>query len=251
MTDTSLHGNVIYDFSGRSVIVTGAARGIGRGIADLFSVAGADVTMVDLDEDELVPAASELQATPIVADISKSADAERIVAETVRRSGRVDALINNAGNLRDGVLWKTDDEAWDEVMAVHLGGSFRLTRACVPHFRSQRYGRIVNFTSYTGLRGNPGQANYAAAKAGLVGFTKTAAKELARFGVTVNAVAPMAATRMIMSMPDDKRAAMEALIPIGRFAEPPEIAAAVAFLASVEAGYITGAVLQVDGGISM
>jgi 3-oxoacyl-[acyl-carrier protein] reductase len=251
MTDTSLPGNVIYDFSGRSVIVTGAARGIGRGIADLFSVAGADVTMVDLDEDELVPAASELQATPIVADISKSADAERIVAETVRRSGRVDVLINNAGNLRDGVLWKTDDEAWDEVMAVHLGGSFRLTRACVPHFRSQRYGRIVNFTSYTGLRGNPGQANYAAAKAGLVGFTKTAAKELARFGVTVNAVAPMAATRMIMSMPDDKRAAMEALIPIGRFAEPPEIAAAVAFLASVEAGYITGAVLQVDGGISM
>jgi 3-oxoacyl-[acyl-carrier protein] reductase len=248
MTST---GNVIYDFSGRSVIVTGAARGIGRGIADLFSAAGADVTMVDLDEDELVPAASELHATPIVADISQSADAERIVSETMERSGRVDVLINNAGNLRDGVLWKTDDEAWDQVMAVHLGGSFRLTRACVPHFRSQRYGRIVNFTSYTGLRGNPGQANYAAAKAGLVGFTKTAAKELARFGVTVNAVAPMAATRMIMGMPDDKRAAMQALIPVGRFAEPAEIAAAVGFLASVEAGYITGAVLQVDGGISM
>jgi 3-oxoacyl-[acyl-carrier protein] reductase len=144
-----------------------------------------------------------------------------------------------------------DDEAWEQVLAVHLGGTFRFTRACVPHFREQQYGRVISFTSYTGLHGNMGQANYAAAKAGLIGFTKTAAKELARFGVTVNAISPNANTRMIASMPAAVREQAEAHIPLGRFAEPEEMAAAVAFLASEEAGYITGIVLPVDGGISM
>jgi 3-oxoacyl-[acyl-carrier protein] reductase len=244
-------GNIRFDFTGRTAIVTGAGRGIGLGIARSFVGAGAEVVMVDLDEDVLVAAAAELSAVAAVADISRTEDVERVVAAAIERTGRIDVLVNNAGILRDGVLWKMDDEAWDQVLAVHLGGTFRFTRACVPHFRERGYGRVINFTSYTGLHGNMGQANYAAAKAGLIGFTKTAAKELARFGVTVNAISPNANTRMLASIPADKREQMDAQIPLGRVAEPEEIAAAVAFLASEEAGYITGVVLPVDGGIAM
>jgi 3-oxoacyl-[acyl-carrier protein] reductase len=166
-------------------------------------------------------------------------------------TGRLDIVVNNAGILRDKMLWKLTDSDWDEVLATHLGGTFRMTRAAVPHFRSQQHGRVVNVTSYTGLRGNVGQANYAAAKAGIIGFIKTAAKELARFGVTVNAISPNAETRMIASIPPEKKAELAASIPIGRFAAPKEMRAAVSFLASDEAGYITGTVLPVDGGMSM
>jgi len=187
-----------------------------------------------------------------VADVSRTEDVERVVAAAVGRTGRVDVLVNNAGILRDKVLWKLTDEDWDAVLGVHLGGTFRFTRACVPHFRSQGAGgRVINVTSYTGLHGNAGQANYAAAKAGIVGFTKTAAKELARFGVTVNAISPNAETRMVQSIPPEKLREIAALIPLGRFADPDEICAAVLFLASEEAGYVTGAVVPVDGGISM
>ena len=195
--------------------------------------------------------AARLRATAVVANIANTAEAESVVSSTIERTGRIDVLINNAGILRDGVLWKTDDDAWESVLAVHLGGSFRLIRACVPHFRERQYGRVINFTSYTGLHGNPGQSNYAAAKAGLIGLTKTAAKELGRFGITVNAISPNANTRMIASIPEDRRAEMTAHIPAGRIAEPDEISAAVAFLASAEASYITGVVLPVDGGVSM
>src|SRR5579862_4654411 len=143
-------GNIRFDFAGRTAIVTGAGRGIGLGIAQSLSVAGADVVMVDLDEDVLVAAAAELSAVTAVADIARTEDVERVVASTIERTGRIDILVNNAGILRDGVLWKMDDEAWDQVLAVHLGGTFRLTRACVPYFREQHYGRVINFTSYTG-----------------------------------------------------------------------------------------------------
>jgi 3-oxoacyl-[acyl-carrier protein] reductase len=149
------------------------------------------------------------------------------------------------------VLWKLTDEDWDDVLDIHLGGTFRMTRAAVPHFRDQQYGRVINVTSYTGLRGNVGQANYAAAKAGIIGFTKTAAKELAGFGVTVNAISPNAETRMIASIPPEKKSELAGAIPLGRFADPSEMSAAVSFLASAEAAYITGTVLPVDGGISM
>jgi len=159
--------------------------------------------------------------------------------------------VNNAGILRDRVLWKLTDEDWDLVLNVHAGGTFRFTRACVPHFRAQTYGRVINVTSYTGLHGNVGQANYATAKAGIIGFTRTAAKELGRFGVTVNAISPNAQTRMVEAIPPDKRAELAAATPLGRFGEPAEMAAAVAFLASEEAGYVTGVVLPLDGGLSI
>ena len=170
-----------------------------------------------------------------------------MIAET----GRIDVLVNNAGILRDGVVWKLSDEDYEAVLAVHAGGTFRFTRAVVPHLRRQGTGRIINVTSYTGLRGNPGQSNYAMAKAGIIGFTKTTAKELARFGVTVNAISPNARTRMINSIPPEKLAQLAVDIPMGRFADASEMTAAVAFLASDEAAYITGVVLPVDGGLSM
>jgi 3-oxoacyl-[acyl-carrier protein] reductase len=183
--------------------------------------------------------------------VSASADADRAVATAIERTGRLDVLVNNAGILRDNVLWKISDADWDDVLATHGGGTFRFTRAAVSHFRAQQYGRVINVTSYTGLRGNTGQANYAMAKAGIIGFTKTAAKELARFGVTVNAISPNAQTRMIDSIPEAKRAELASGIPMGRFAAPAEMCAAVGFLASEEAGYVTGIVLPVDGGVSI
>ena len=243
--------NLSYDFTGRTVLITGGARGIGLELSKFFATAGASVYIIDFDRDEAAKAAAEVGAKAAPADVSSTADIERVVEQAVTDTGRVDIIVNNAGILRDKVLWKLTDDDWESVLATHAGGTFRLTRACVPHFRAQGFGRVINVTSYTGLRGNTGQANYATAKAGIIGFTKTAAKELARFGVTVNAISPNAETRMVASIPDDKKAELAAAIPMGRFADPSEMAAAVGFLASDEAGYITGVVLPVDGGISI
>jgi 3-oxoacyl-[acyl-carrier protein] reductase len=240
-----------YDFNGRSVIVTGAGRGIGLAVAQAFAAARAAVTMVDLDADVLAEEAGAIGALGVVADISKTEQVQRVVDETVAATGRVDVVVNNAGILRDKMLWKLTDDDFDSVVAVHLGGTFRMTRACVPHFRAQQYGRIVNVTSYTGLHGNIGQAAYSSAKAGIIGLTKTTAKELAPFGVTANAIAPSARTRMIESMPEERQAQAEASIPLRRFGDPSEIAGAVMYLASDGAGYATGTVLEIDGGVSM
>ncbi|GAA1844618.1 3-oxoacyl-[acyl-carrier-protein] reductase [Pseudonocardia ailaonensis] len=243
--------NLTFDFTGRTVIVTGGARGVGRAIGEHFRSAGADVYLVDHDADVVNATAQEIGAVGLSADVADTAQVEETVERVVSDTGRLDVVVNNAGILRDGMLWKLTDDDYATVMAVHAGGTFRFTRAAVPHFRRQGGGRVVNVTSYTGLRGNVGQSNYAMAKAGIIGFTKTAAKELARFGVTVNAISPNAETRMIASIPEAKRAELTAGIPMGRFADPSEMAAAVAFLASDEAGYITGTVLPVDGGISI
>lgn len=244
-------GNLKFDFTDRSVIVTGAARGIGLEVARFFADAGARLYMCDFDADELKKAADELGANGFPVDVSSTEQVEALVNQVVEETGSIDVVVNNAGILRDTVLWKMTDEQWDQVLAVHAGGTFRFTRAAVPHMRAKEYGRIINVTSYTGLHGNTGQANYATAKAGIIGFTKTAAKELARFGITVNAISPNAKTRMVASIPEDKLAEIASGIPLGRFAEPSEIATAIGFLASEEAGYTTGDVLLVDGGLSM
>lgn len=244
-------GNLTFDFTNRSVIVTGAARGIGLEVARFFNDAGARLYMCDFDADELKKAAEEIGATGFPVDVGSTEQVEALVNQVVEETGSIDIIVNNAGILRDTVLWKMTDDMWDQVLNVHAGGTFRFTRAAVPHFRKQEFGRVINVTSYTGLHGNTGQANYATAKAGIIGFTKTAAKELARFGVTVNAISPNAKTRMVASIPEDKLNEIASGIPIGRFAEASEIAAAIGFLASDEAAYITGVVLPVDGGLAM
>jgi 3-oxoacyl-[acyl-carrier protein] reductase len=240
-----------FDFTGRSVIVTGAARGIGLDVGRMFHDAGAATYLVDFDAEELDRAVASLGCSGVAADVSSTADVDRVVETVVSETGRIDVLVNNAGILIDKMTWKLTDDDWERVLATHAGGTFRFTRACIPHFRAQGYGRIINVTSYTGLHGNLGQANYATAKAGIIGFTKSVAKETGRFGVTVNAISPNARTRMVESIPADRLEEITQAIPMGRWGDPAEMAFAVGFLASEEASYITGAVLPVDGGLAM
>ena len=245
--------NLTCDFSSRTVLVTGAAQGIGKAIAEYFIAAGARVAPVDRDAAELEKAwgAASKTVLPVTMDVTNPGSVTSAVDTIVDTWGSVDVAVNNAGITRDSVVWKLTDDQWKSVLDVHLGGTFNVTRAVVPHMRQAGFGRIVNVTSYTGMHGNIGQANYAAAKGGIVAFTKTVAKETARFGITSNAISPNAATAMVAAVPAERLAEMTASVPLGRFADPTEMAAAVAFLASDEASYITGVILPVDGGVSM
>lgn len=243
--------SLMFDFTDRSVVITGAGSGIGLALARHFSAAGARTYLVDIDPNHVAVRSAEVGGRGVVADVSRPTDAERVIEQVIADTGQIDVVVNNAGIVRDRVLWKLTDDDWNSVLSVHLGGTFNFTRACVPHFRDHGGGRVVNVTSYTSLHGNFGQAAYAAAKAGVIGFTKTAAKELAPFGVTVNAISPNARTPMLETIPQDKLEALEQTIPAGRYAEPEEMCAAVGFLVSDEAAYITGVVLPVDGGLSM
>ena len=244
--------NINFDFTGRTVIVTGGARGIGAGLVARFHDAGAHVVMVDRDvPDSLPDGFDESRVLMVACDVAEPEECNSVIERTLAWSGTVDVVVNNAGITRDGVVWKMTDANWEAVIGVHLTGTFNMTRAAIGPMRSAGRGRIVNVTSYTGLHGNFGQANYAAAKAGIIGFTKAVAKETAGFGITVNAVSPNAETAMVAAVPAERKAELEAQVAMGRFADPAEMAAGIAFLASDEAGYITGVVLPIDGGLSM
>ncbi|HKK01133.1 MAG TPA: 3-oxoacyl-[acyl-carrier-protein] reductase [Desulfuromonadales bacterium] len=238
-------------------IVTGASRGIGRGVALALAAQGARVVVsarsaagVDEVVSEIRAAGGE--AVGATADVALAADADRLVSAAVEAYGRVDILVNNAGITRDGLLLRMKDEDWDAVLDTNLKGAFLCTRAAAKVMSKQRSGRIINISSVVGEMGNPGQANYCASKAGLVGLTKSVARELARRSVTVNAVSPgFIVTDMTDALPDATRKELASQVPLGRLGDVSDIAQAVLFLASDAAGYITGQVLGVNGGMYM
>ncbi len=238
-------------------IVTGASRGIGRSIALTLAAHGAKVVVSARSLEAVETLAGEIkaqggEALAVQADIALTADADRLVESAVSAFGRVDILVNNAGITRDGLLVRMKDEDWDAVLDTNLKGAFLCTRAVAKVMTKQRYGRIVNISSVVGEMGNAGQANYCASKAGLLGLTKSVARELAKRNITVNAVTPgFIVTDMTSSLPEKVSEEMAAQIPLGRFGEAEEIAHAVLFLASRQAGYITGQTLGVNGGMHM
>ena len=238
-------------------VVTGGARGIGREIALTFARAGADVALFDVNPEQLAHTAEELRqlgrrAEGVVVDVTDGKQVEEGVAKVLDKLGKIDILINNAGITKDGLIVRMDDAQWDRVLNINLKGTFLCTRAVAKQMLKARRGRIVSIASIVGLIGNPGQANYAASKAGIIGLTKSVAKELASRGVTVNAIAPgFIKTEMTETLPEQVRQRLTAAIPMGTLGEPKDVAEAALFLVSEAARYITGHVLVVDGGLAM
>ncbi len=243
-------------FEGQTALVTGGTRGIGRAIAARLADEGARVFLTGTDAARAEAAAAELdggrgRVSGIGLDLRDPDSVARGVA-AARADGSLEVLVNNAGISRDGLLARQSADDWREVMATNLDGLHACCRAAVRPMMRARYGRIVNLSSIVGLRGNAGQTAYAASKAGIVGFTRALAKELARRNITVNAVAPgLVETDMTRALPEAGREAMRSAIPLARPGSPEEVAAAVVFLASPEASYITGAVLEVTGGLAL
>lgn len=242
--------------SGKIAMVTGGSRGIGRAIAIDLAQAGADVAVLFAGNREAAEeTASRIReagrrAEIIQCDVSDAAQVNEAVKQVVESFGRIDILVNNAGITRDNLMLRIKEEDWDQVIDTNLKGVFLCTKAVTRPMMKQRFGRIINISSVVGLTGNPGQANYAAAKAGVIGLTKTAAKELASRGITVNAVAPgFIETDMTNRLGDEVQSELMNQIPVSRFGKPEDIAHAVTFLSSERASYITGQTLNVDGGM--
>jgi 3-oxoacyl-[acyl-carrier protein] reductase len=243
--------------AGAVSLVTGASRGIGRAIAQAVAREGATVVLAARDQRRLEESAATItaaggKAAAMTLDVSSRASVEAMIAKVLADHGRLDHLINNAGITRDNLLLRMKPEQWDEVLATNLTGTFLCTQAALKPMIRQRSGRIVSVTSVVGLSGNAGQANYAASKAGIVGFTKSVAREVASRGITVNAVAPgFIETDMTDAMTDKAREAVVSAVPMGRVGSPEDVAGAVVFLLSERAAYMTGQVLCVDGGFHM
>ncbi|HEU4506143.1 MAG TPA: 3-oxoacyl-[acyl-carrier-protein] reductase [Nitrospira sp.] len=242
---------------GRVAIVTGAAQGIGRAIAETLAEAGADIVVADLDptrSKETVAAVEKAgrKALNLRVNVADANDTKAMAEQILKDWGKIDILVNNAGITRDGLLLRMKEEDWNVVLQVNLNGTFHCTKAVLQPMTKQRYGRIVNIASIVGAMGNVGQANYAASKAAVIGFTKTVAREYASRNVTVNAVAPgFIDTAMTQGLAAEVKEALQKQIPLARLGTPADIANAVRFLVSEDASYITGHVLHVNGGMLM
>ncbi len=241
---------------GRNAVVTGATRGIGFEVARSFAKAGAKVACIGTNAEKLNASVEQINseggcAKAYICNVADSAQVSEMAAAVLADLGSVDILVNNAGITRDMLMRRITDEQWDDVIAVNLRGTFLVTRAFVESMRKKKFGRIINLSSVSALVGNKGQANYAASKAGIIGFTKTIANELANRGITVNAIAPgFVKTDMTAVLKEIIVQEIKNRIPVERLGEPEDIANAILFFASDEASYITGQILAVDGGMT-
>ncbi len=240
------------NFDGMTALVTGGSRGIGFAVAKRLIAEGARVALVSTNMEGAMAAASQLgdNAKGYACDVSKYDDVQALVTAVLADFGKIDILVNNAGITRDDLLMRMTEEKWDRVLEVNLKGAFNTCKAVMRPMMKARFGRIINISSIVGISGNPGQTNYAAAKAGLIGFTKSLAREIASRNITVNAVAPgFVETDMSGALPEETRNAFIQQVPLARAGKPEDIAGAVAFLAGPDASYITGHVICVDGGL--
>lgn len=244
----------MFDLTGKSALITGASGGIGGAIAHALHQAGATVALSGTRVEPLEALAAELgsRAHVLPCNLSDKEAVEALPKQAIEVMGAVDILVNNAGITRDQIFMRMSDDEWQSVLDVNLTSTMRLCRGVMRPMMKARWGRIINISSIVGTTGNPGQANYAASKAGMVGMTKSIAYEVASRGITANAVAPgFIATPMTDKLTDDQKGAINAKIPAARMGAPEEIAAAVLYLASPEAGYVTGTTLHVNGGMAM
>ena len=238
-------------------LITGAAQGIGKAVTLVLARHGADVVVADVNIEKAQETAREVEALGRAAmavrvDVTHLEDVEKMVEAAVQRFGKIDILVNNAGIARDKLILRMTEEDWDTVLNVNLKGTFNCTKAVIKHMSKQRSGKIVNIASVVGMMGNPGQANYSASKAGVIGLTKTVAREFAARGINVNAIAPgYIQTPMTEVLPEKAKEELKRLIPMERLGQPEDVAHAVLFLVSETSSYITGNILNVNGGIYM